>query len=174
MVARLVEPDECRRSRRSPHLRAFLSWSPEGSGLALLPRIFVLGELEPACQLMEESVGFRYSMEHWLHRMLTSNEAIVVNKAEVADFVYLPHCATSVFMHMVVQDEQEHQGVFRTANSQSELRLNSSILRRKEVFLGYEGNLPASSVLRPGTGLRCVTGERGVTGASTGVGEQNS
>ncbi|CAK9104454.1 unnamed protein product [Durusdinium trenchii] len=115
---------------------------------ALLPRIFVLGELEPACQLMEESVGFRYSMEHWLHRMLTSNEAIVVNKAEVADFVYLPHCATSVFMHMVVQDEQEHQGVFRTANSQSELRLNSSILRRKEVFLGYEGNLPASSVLR--------------------------
>lgn len=116
---------------------------------ALLPRIFVLGDLEPACHLMQESSGFRYSMEHWLNRMLMSNEATLVTEPEMADFVLLPHCATSVFMHKVVQDESDTiKGRFKEANSLAAFRSNSSIFRRKEVYVSYEGNLPASTVLR--------------------------
>ena len=74
-----------------------MSLGKRASRSALLPRIYVLGDLvgasgarkrpgackEPACDMMQESVGFRYSMEHWLHRILSSNEAIHVDTAEV-------------------------------------------------------------------------------------------
>ncbi|CAJ1400368.1 unnamed protein product [Effrenium voratum] len=121
-----------------------LEWTADRS---LLPRIFIMGDIEPACQMMEESVGFRYSMEHWVHRMLTSSDSILVSNVEAADFVFLPHCATGVFMHMVVQDEQRQKGGIGHAASLSQL--NASAWKRgRQIFLGYEGNLPASTVLR--------------------------
>ncbi|CAE8664553.1 unnamed protein product [Polarella glacialis] len=162
---RLTEFSSFRTNVFSHHFRDQLfSWSRGG----MLPRIYMLDEMDKTCAYMEESLGYRYSMEHWFAGMITMNPNVLVDNVEAADYVFLPHCATGVFMHMVVKDlkreeEEEEKRKERKATAGHRpsagtrkpvpLRrlppVNASIAVRRRMgdnFLGYEGNLPATPV----------------------------
>lgn len=127
------------------------AWA-RGKGQPL--RIYVMGgQWERSCDFQKEQMGYRYVLEHWAYNNIMSNEAIVVEDYQAADFVYLPHCATSIFMHVVAKFELERQ---KQASKPS--RRKSGRGRAKnmtdtappplahETLLTYEGNLPARAV----------------------------
>eukprot|EP00927_Polykrikos_kofoidii_P064983 TRINITY_DN60785_c0_g1_i1.p1 TRINITY_DN60785_c0_g1~~TRINITY_DN60785_c0_g1_i1.p1 ORF type:complete len:619 (+),score=117.59 TRINITY_DN60785_c0_g1_i1:89-1945(+) len=66
-----------------------------------LARIFLLkqGVLGKVCDYLLDNVGYRYSLEYWMNGVLLSLPHMYkTDDAADADYVYLPHCATAMFM----------------------------------------------------------------------------
>eukprot|EP00928_Gymnodinium_smaydae_P056846 TRINITY_DN40156_c0_g1_i1.p1 TRINITY_DN40156_c0_g1~~TRINITY_DN40156_c0_g1_i1.p1 ORF type:complete len:547 (-),score=40.86 TRINITY_DN40156_c0_g1_i1:179-1777(-) len=102
-------------------------------------RIYVLGDWDKVCDYTEDQLGYRYSLEHWMHKHVLDNEALRVDDPRAADYVYLPHCATGMFMHYCAKDALENE-----ANANRRRNRTSEIL-------AYAGDLPARAVRQTDT-----------------------
>jgi len=134
---------------------------------SISPRVYMLpGSWDRSCEYCSEQLGYRYSLEHWMHQNLLANEVLLVSDPLVADFVYLPHCATGIFMHLVAKFELQHmadakqqqkqqqkqqkqqkqqQQQRRNRHGRNSSQGNAGPVPREEI-LRYEGNLPVRAV----------------------------
>lgn len=62
------------------------------------------GEWMPACDTLQDGIGFRYSAEHWIRKHFL-HHPLVVEDYKAADFVFLTHCAAAVLIHQVAKGE---------------------------------------------------------------------
>lgn len=132
-----------------------------------MPSIYALqgGHWDTACGHLQHTLGYRYSLEHWMHSFLTGNVNLVQDVA-AADYVYLPHCATGIFMHMVAKEviemqalherrQQEEAGAPGAAAAAAAPQWGPAPRRRRgrraanasaPKYLAYEGNLPIAPI----------------------------
>lgn len=107
------------------------------------PRVYMLpGSWDRSCDYSSEQLGYRYSLEHWMHQNILANEVLLVSDPQAADFVYLPHCATGIFMHLVAKFELQHLANEKRRGKNS----SHGAPGLKEEILRYEGNLPVRAV----------------------------
>jgi len=119
-------------------LQQLFEWQSVGNDMA---RIYALkgGSWDKACKYTEANLGYRYSLEHWMRGLVLSMEGMnLVDDINLADYVYLPHCATGIFMHATAKD-------FLKDTSKKPGR-NSTIHREADMTLVYEGNLQPGPV----------------------------
>ncbi|CAK0823476.1 unnamed protein product [Prorocentrum cordatum] len=124
-------------------LEQFSDFMQTGRGL---PRIFALdgGQWGRACDWSEESLGYRYSLENYMRTWILGNSGYLVEDMNVADFVYLPHCATGIFMHVVAKEQIERQGQ-KKRRPRPRPNGSTETTPASEAYLEYEGSLPLRS-----------------------------
>eukprot|EP00928_Gymnodinium_smaydae_P036668 TRINITY_DN255_c0_g4_i1.p1 TRINITY_DN255_c0_g4~~TRINITY_DN255_c0_g4_i1.p1 ORF type:complete len:541 (+),score=76.02 TRINITY_DN255_c0_g4_i1:123-1745(+) len=111
-----------------------------------VPRIYLLqgGSWSRSCEFARHSLGYRYSLEHWMHTFLTENPVAVEDDINKADYVYLPHCATGIFMHVVAREMKNDKAQMERTAARRGKRANAT--SRHQRFLEYEGNLHPNAV----------------------------
>merc|ERR1719506_2533511 len=131
--------------------REIQDWlSSEGS----LSRIYALndGAWGRSCDDVLFNLGYRYTLEHWLRGMLLQSP-YKVHDVTVADYVYLPHCACGIFMHLAAGDIIDHEAGLQRGHARMPPRRKNMTKPSGEIdYLLYEGRLPPRAVARTDRG----------------------